>query len=590
MSEQNNIPNGQMPQQPIQYQPYAPYQMPQQQIQYRPYVPYQMPPQPVYPPQGQHGYPPQGQQPPVYFVPVPPAPPKPPRELHPAQRKDMVFAILLAVFSILITDFLLWSGIGLGATACSGLIFLSSVGYLWKERRKFTPFAGFVSAAYLVAAVSLTVSDDGTVKFFTLLLMLLLWTVTLLEMMQLRARSAGTAGAIRDVFYAVFVMTFGRVGDVFYAMFHKKGSDGQTKKRKTGSAMLGFACALPLLLIIVSLLISSDAAFEGLLKSLAIDHVIEIFIAVLLGLLLFLLLFGQSFSSRYLHREKVEKKEIRGIEPVVVYAFLGIIVAVYVLYLVSQLAYFFSAFSSLLPKDFTAAEYARRGFFEMTVVCGINLGIIFAAQALCRRKEGKMSLPGRLLLLGICVFSLVLIATSFSKMAMYIDRFGLTRMRILTSVFMVFLTVVFLGVILKLFLKKLPVMKIALIAGTLLLLVTCYADVDRLVAGYNVDAYLTGKHEAIDMQTLDELESDAAVEYILLLCEDPNEEVSQEAKSILWWEMYYGGLIEWEESSETHILTNEPYDWRSYNVVSYKARKLLLENWEMISVAEEFRW
>ena len=44
---------------------------------------------------------------------------------------------------------------------------------------------------------------------------------------------------------------------------------------------------------------------------------------------------------------------------------LGMISLVYVLYLVSQLAYFSGGFSGILPKGYTMAEYARRGFFEM---------------------------------------------------------------------------------------------------------------------------------------------------------------------------------------------------------------------------------
>ena len=46
------------------------------------------------------------------------------------------------------------------------------------------------------------------------------------------------------------------------------------------------------------------------------------------------------------------------------------------------------------------------------------------------------------------VFSLLLAATSLSKIVLYVSRFGMTRLRILTSIFTVLLIVIFLAVIL----------------------------------------------------------------------------------------------------------------------------------------------
>ena len=55
---------------------------------------------------------------------------------------------------------------------------------------------------------------------------------------------------------------------------------------------------------------------------------------------------------------------------------LGAVCAVYLAYLFSQLAYFVGGFSGILPEGFTRAEYARRGFFEMTCLAGVNLALM----------------------------------------------------------------------------------------------------------------------------------------------------------------------------------------------------------------------
>lgn len=120
--------------------------------------------------------------------------------------------------------------------------------------------------------------------------------------------------------------------------------------------------------------------------------------------------------------------------PVTLNTFLGVVAFCYLLYLVSQLAYFFSAFEGILPEGYTQAEYARRGFFEMSALCSINLLMVLVSIGQVRRNPEVPRLT-RFLCLFILVFSLVLAACSASKMGLYIGVYGLTRLRVLTSLF-----------------------------------------------------------------------------------------------------------------------------------------------------------
>ena len=266
----------------------------------------------------------------------------------------------------------------------------------------------------------------------------------------------------------------------------------------------------------------------------------------------------------------------RGVDTAFLVTFFSMIALVYVLYLVSQLAYFFSAFSGLLPKDFTVAEYARRGFFEMFAVCVINLGLLFFALLGSKKKEnGKEPVMIRVLAVFLCLFSLVLIATAMSKMNLYILSFGMTYLRILTSVFMIFLCVVFCTMCLWIFVRKIPYMQVVVITATVLVLALSFADPARVVADYNVKAYQTGKLESIDMAELGMLASDAVVPYAWELTEDPTDEVSRSA----WGILYYHGLNYgfFENGGEEYS-----YDWRAFNVTSYRAYRLILEHREEI--------
>ena len=516
-----------------------------------------------------------------YTEPQPLQPPVQPPRLTPyraSTRRDMVFALLLAVLSILCADFYFWGGAGPAAGIATVCLLLSGAAYLWRSRKTVTAYGCFCCAVCLACALSLIFNDSF--RFLSVLTIILCASLAILEFMQLRSHTDGSFRSIGDVCYVVFAMTFGKLADGGYALFHKQGEDGSPERRKTGSVLLGLVIALPVLLIIVPLLVLSDAAFESMVNLLDFEHLSELIGAAVLGLGLFFLLFGLLISLPRCEREPAERSARRGVEPIIVITFLSAVALVYVLYLFSQLAYFFSAFRGLLPEDYSVAEYARRGFFEMSLLCAINLFIIFLSHLLCRKREGKAPLPVRLLCLFLCVFSLLLAATSLSKIVLYVSRFGMTRLRILTSIFTVLLVVIFLAVILRLFSRKTPYMKISLIAAFLLLLLTAYANVDRVIAAYNVGAYQSGKLSSIDMVTLENLDSNAVVPYLWELTGDADKNVAQEAKVLLSARADSLYAIEYNGSDGTCALGEPLYDWRSRDLTTARAMALLEEHFD----------
>lgn len=503
---------------------------------------------------------------------------------RPAGRRDLIFALLTALLCILCTNFYLW-GAGMAAGAANVLLCLTAVLYLLPHRQKITAYGLFCLLAYLAGAGAMALSDDHSTKVLVIFSLFALSGLSYLELMGLRAKEYDhpTCPAPRspagDLAFSFFVLPFGSIGSTCYALFHGIDSDGEARSRRTGSVLLGLACALPVLMVVIPLLMSSDAAFEGLLDRLDLDTVAEIAVSILLGLFVFLLTFGRMFHAQgYFAPQKAVPSD-RGLEPMALSSFLGTLSAVYVVYLITQLAYFFSAFEGLLPEDYTVAQYARRGFFEMATICAINLILIFAANLISRKRAGKAPLPLRLLSVFICLFSLVLIATTLSKMCLYIDCFGMTRQRILTSVFMVFLGILFLAVIARMFWKKAPCLKLAVVVGALLLITTCYADVDRIVAGYNVRAYQSGRLETIDMEHLGSLESGAAVPYLFELLEAEDAQVAEEALDILedhFRDFYW---LTWDEGGNPVLEPREAAtDWRAFNLATLRARDLLWEH------------
>ena len=110
----------------------------------------------------------------------------------------------------------------------------------------------------------------------------------------------------------------------------------------------------------------------------------------------------------------------------------------------------------------TYAEYARRGFFELCTVAGINLAVITVAHFIIKQEAGKsdgkdqetkQKAPKTLRaeFAVLCLFTMMLIATAVSKMAMYISYYGLTQLRVYTAWFMLLLFIVFIVVGLRQF-------------------------------------------------------------------------------------------------------------------------------------------
>ena len=482
-----------------------------------------------------------------------------PRERYPKRRaagRDLILAGVLLGFCFLLWDALCWA-MGLGLGEALGLVGLlpAALVYLRGRPGRMSGFGWLCAALYLLGAVSLAFSGDWALKLLTLFLLAFLFPLVILERLGLWT-GRGFRSMVSDYLEAAFVMSLGRINLGAWALTHA-GTEDSARSKRNRAVLLGLVCAVPALLVLVPLLVSSDAAFEGMVEQLDWDLVGRGILALLCGGFTALLIFTLLFSSDQ-GPKPLSGGPGKGLEPAAVAAFLGAISAAYVLYLAAQFAYFTDAFRGLLPKDFTVAEYARRGFFEMCGIVAINLALILLALGLCRKEGGRVPAPVKALALFLCVFSLLLVATALSKMVLYMGSFGLTRLRVLTSVFMVFLGLVVCAAGLRLFVKRLPVARLAVGLGAALLIGLSLGNVDGLVARYNVSAWKTGKLDSLDMKTVCEL-GDGAVPVLAELAADPDPGISAQARK--------------ELSDRT-----PSSDWRSWNLIAQQAAEALCQS------------
>ena len=325
---------------------------------------------------------------------------------------------------------------------------------------------------------------------------------------------------IRDVLGAVFARPFGGFGSAPRAAFSL--FRGGSRSKTALYVIIGLVAAIPLTLVVVPLLISSDGAFEEImLKALSwlprIDA--RLFMQLILGVPVGFFLFGLLFSMRRpIERRAEGAPTYRFVPAAVSCAAVTPLCVFYLIYILSQLRYLTAAFGGELPEGLSFSEYARRGFFELCAVAFINLCVIAAVQAFTRRGECDVRPAAlRVYTAVLCAFSLLLTACALSKMALYIRSMGMTRLRVYTSWFMLVMAAAFVLIIVWQ-VRELPFWRVMFAAFAVMFGVLCFSNPDGVIAGHNYNAYCSGELSELDAKVLRSC-GDSGVKYLVLALE-----------------------------------------------------------------------
>ena len=344
-----------------------------------------------------------------------------------------------------------------------------------------------------------------------------------------------------EILKAMLVMPFGSLAGSIEAISQNKKS-GKVGK---GALMvfLGLAIAfVPCLLVI--LLLSYDEGFNQMLDK-ALDFgfsdVPEILKNIILAFPMALLIFGMLYSgksrrfSHILNEEKCKKAQnIMGFAPAILCVSAVIpFIFVYILFFISQLDWYLSAFGGNLPEGMTYASYAKNGFFQLCAVSVINFAIIICISVFGKKNEGRVPFSIRIVNAVFSLATLILIATAFSKMVIYIEAYGLTLLRVLPSAFMAFLAIVFIMMLVKQFVGKTNVIIVALTSAILICGALAFSDVDGIIAKYNTDRYLAGELEHFEMGMLLELGDSGIVQLDRIAKTAPDASIRAQAEDLI---------------------------------------------------------
>ncbi len=345
--------------------------------------------------------------------------------------------------------------------------------------------------------------------------------------------------------------------------------------------------ALPVLAAVIPLLASSDVAFENLVKT-AFKNIGTGIGKIIVAAVIAFLLIVYAVSNKYSAKAAKAPPVSRRLNLAVSVSFLSVISCVYLVFLFSQLAYFFSAFSGVLPQGYTysASEFARRGFYEMAAVCIINTALLSAVAVLTKKSPQKVFRAVKALSLFIMLFSALLLAISAAKMGLNISIFGLTKNRLFVCLLMAAFGVVLIFFAIHLLAPKVPYMQPVIIICSAIFIAFAYFNSDNAIVKYNIAKYESGAISSIDGYYLSSLKGAFVSDFAEIEKSGNNSAVNGARSAIIGRiceccpEFFGGGFavnndIEYKKS-----------DFREYNLLGDQVKKDAVAYYNSLSEKE----
>ena len=331
----------------------------------------------------------------------------------------------------------------------------------------------------------------------------------------------------------------------------------------------GVIMAVPILIIFGLLFSQADLAFSKFLKGF-ID------ISISLRTVHYLVLLGFAFVATlcflsYIFFPKEAKSNLAGEQSempaqsgkgIEVLVFLGLISALFLVFIGFQITYLFGGEANIINAGFTYAEYARRGFFELLAVAILSLLVLLASEKYAGsepKKDKRFLIPSLILITEV----IIVIVSAFKRLSLYIDAYGQTLLRFYVAGFIILLLALFILLAYK-FIKSKPEQFFTF--GTLLslaafLIVVNIVNPDAYIIRSNIEQYAkTGK---IDVDYIGRLSADAAAGKMELY----NKLLEGEVKE---------NLRDWLKVEKDNLQKNSSH-WQSANLSRTRALKLLQE-------------
>nr|WP_306220435.1 DUF4173 domain-containing protein [Cohnella sp. WQ 127256] len=437
----------------------------------------------------------------------------------------------------------------------------------WRDRlRETTGFGWFMFVVILMLSVTYALFSNPILYSLNLVAVPILIFIHVTYMRGAKRLAWWNFGIVNDALDHVFSQSLRHIPTVFrifkVSTARKMGAE---QKSTLGKVFIGLLIAMPLLIIVISLLASADGVFNRFvngaprwINSLSIGEGFSRGVWIILcGVLFFCYLWG-FVKPRRVKTGTAGKLQESGehdpakIDSIILTTLLLSVNAVYVLFVAVQFSYLFGAWDGGLPDGKTYAEYARSGFLELVAVSVINFALLMITLV-----KGDMSRRRIAALLYILIgCSGVMLYSAYMRLVLYEEVYGYTYIRFLVHAFMIYLAVLLVIAAVRVRMHILPLAKCYIVISLAAYVFINYVEMDRVIAENNIERYKeTGK---IDLHYLSSLSADAIPTLVNF-----SEHEYPDMKNLL--------VNKWE------TIEVEDLRWSSFNVSVFRAEKALNE-------------
>lgn len=404
-------------------------------------------------------------------------------------------------------------------------LFTTTIIFFIIQKRKFAILPLLVAISAIAISVSLLLSTNKFLYFWAYAYALAAYCYFVYSVLDNNIEKGFSNLILLDFFKAIIILPFCSLGKLFVAMFTGKArASGKT----IGKIFLGLVVTI-IPTFIVTLLLSYDSNFIDLLDKIldfdiasVFSHIFSFGFAFPIGMFLFGLYNSASENKCKETINAISCKEAyqatKFVPAVTVIAAVIPLVFLYVIFFISQWDYYISGFVGYLPEEFSYAEYAREGFFQLCTVAVINLVIILSIVVFMRRNIEQPSPVLKIVSITFSICTLILISTAIAKMIMYIKSYGLTPKRVYATWFMCLVALIFIIIIISQITRRIKAVAVSFFACVILLTGLSLSNIDQIIAQYNVNRYINGTLKTVDMNAMDDL-GDAAIPELVRLAE-----------------------------------------------------------------------
>lgn len=321
--------------------------------------------------------------------------------------------------------------------------------------------------------------------------------------------------------------------------------------------------------VVILLLVSADSIFANIFENIGsifnyinISSTFSMIIRIALVIIAYFLFL--SFILKLKQNYNIETKEIKNSNNKYAFTIKLLLIALNIVYLVFCFIQVESLFAKINTVEFSYANYARTGFFQLMIVSLINFVVILLSNKFNENKEKSI----KILNLFLVIFTVIIALSSMYRMYMYQMEFGLTYLRMFVYIILITELLTFIPIVIYIFNEKFDFLKWSGIIWICIYCIINYMNIEKIIINYNISN--TNSDRTIDYEYISEIASEDSFGILEEKLEDNNISSSDrleitrkvlnlgiDSKEVKWQEFNISKWKVREKNIDTQKLFNE---------------------------------